>query len=334
MVESALSEISSHLVRKALLETIEEQLHSKNFKIKVTSASKAGENNFIGIIHRVIFTKLDEDGNENGPAANLILKVAPQNLLRRSQFVVRPAFEREIYSYEKVSMCHGLIKKFKKFLMKCHFVFLQILPAFRHFEQSKLDDFEQFGFTEYPKCYRTVELNINEGLIFEDLAVRGFTTIDRRTEEVTVDHLRLVMQSLGKLHAISFAMKDQQIQKFKELAANLSEVFIRPDDAHLRECFTKQAQLAFDAISGSDDAHLLAKVKKLYEKDAIDVAAECLDLRLTGSASVIGHSDCWQNNVQFKYDHNRKPIEIILLDWQTVRQGKNFYCLLCISLNF
>lgn len=106
MVESALSEISSHLVRKALLETIEGQLQSKNFRIKVTSASKAGENNFIGIIHRATFTKLDEDGNESGPATNLILKVAPQNLLRRSQFVVRPAFEREIYSYEKVWVSH------------------------------------------------------------------------------------------------------------------------------------------------------------------------------------------------------------------------------------
>lgn len=102
MVDSALSEISSHMVRKAVLETIEGLLKSKNCKINVTSASKAGENNFIGIIYRISFSKLSEDGNEVGPAQNLILKVAPQNLLRRSQFVVRPAFVREIYSYEKV----------------------------------------------------------------------------------------------------------------------------------------------------------------------------------------------------------------------------------------
>lgn len=162
-------------------------------------------------------------------------------------------------------------------------------------------------------------------MIFEDLTIRGFTTIDRRTEEVTVDHLRLVMQSLGKLHAISFALKDQQREKFKELAVNLSEVFIRTDDAHLRDCFTKQAQLAFDAVSDSGDAHLLAKVKQLYQKDAIDVAADCLDLRLTGSASVISHGDAWQNNTMFRYDANGKPIEICFLDWQTVRQGNGFY---------
>lgn len=104
MVDSAISDISSHLVRRALLETIEKLLQSKNFKITVSSASKAGENNFIGIIHRISINKLDDDGNENSPTTNLILKTAPQNLLRRSQFVVRPAFVREIYSYEKVNV--------------------------------------------------------------------------------------------------------------------------------------------------------------------------------------------------------------------------------------
>lgn len=121
---AALSEISSHLVRKAVLETIEDILQTKNFKLKVTSASKAGENNFIGIIHRITFHKLDEDGNENGPATNLILKVAPQNLLRRSQFVVRPAFEREIYSYEKVkinSVCQTI--KLEVILNEISFLF-------------------------------------------------------------------------------------------------------------------------------------------------------------------------------------------------------------------
>ena len=118
MEDSALSDISSHLVRKALLETIEQRLQSKNYKIAVSLASKAGENNFIGIIHRVSFSKLNEDGNENSPTMNLILKTAPQNLLRRSQFVVRPAFVREIYSYEKVNILIVKPIKFKQFLMK------------------------------------------------------------------------------------------------------------------------------------------------------------------------------------------------------------------------
>lgn len=102
MDDSELTQISSHLVRRALLETIEDLLQSKDYKIHVTSASKAGENNFIGIIYRISVTNLNGNENESNPITSLILKVAPQNLLRRQNFVIRPAFMREIYSYEKV----------------------------------------------------------------------------------------------------------------------------------------------------------------------------------------------------------------------------------------
>lgn len=196
-------------------------------------------------------------------------------------------------------------------------MFSQILPVLQQFE--KFNGVESNGFTEYPKCYRTLDVDINECLIFEDLCVRGFVTIDRRTEEVTVDHLRLVMQSLGKLHGASFALKDQQPEKFFEIVSNLSEVFIRPDDPHLRECFTKQSQLVFEALSSEDDVHLVAKVRKLFEKEAIDIAADCIDLERTGSAFTITYGDAWQNNSMFRYNNDGKPVEICFLDWQTVR---------------
>lgn len=296
MVESNLSELPSNEIRSAVCSTVEQILGTKNYTISVTSASQSGDNNFIGIVYRVLFNKV----NEKTSSSKLILKVAPQNVARRMQFFSRPCFLREIYMYETV------------------------LPYFREFEQSKGVLIDENGFNEYPKCYRTITDEPHECVLLEDLSIRSFTMIDRRTQEVTVDHLRLVMQSLGKLHAISFALKDQQPEKFKELAVDLSEVFIRTDDAHLRDCFTKQAQLAFDAVSDSDDVHLLAKVRQLYERDAIDIAADCLDLKSTGAASVISHGDAWQNNTMFRYDANGKPIEICFLDWQTVRHGKDF----------
>lgn len=98
MTESALAEILSEYVRAAVIEIIKNQLKTNDFAIETSSASKAGENNFIGIIYRVSCSKQ----NEKTRTTNLIVKVAPQNALRRSQFVVRPAFIREIYSYEKV----------------------------------------------------------------------------------------------------------------------------------------------------------------------------------------------------------------------------------------
>lgn len=178
---------------------------------------------------------------------------------------------------------------------------------------------DENGFNEYPKCYRTGDVDLSECVLLEDLSVKGFTMIDRFTQEITADHVRLVMKTLGKFHAISFALNDQQPEKFVEFSSQLNEVFIRKDDPILREYFLKQSESVLNAVSDEKDAHLLAKVKKVFEMAPMDIAADCLDLKATGLAGVISHGDCWQNNVMFRQDKNGKPIGISLLDWQISR---------------
>lgn len=98
MAASNLSEIPSEAIRNALFETIENKLKSKKYKITVNSASKAGESNFVGIVHRVLFGKEDEPDRVN----KLILKVAPQNEARRKAYHSRELFLQEIYMYDEV----------------------------------------------------------------------------------------------------------------------------------------------------------------------------------------------------------------------------------------
>lgn len=101
MTNSDLSVIESDVIRGALRETVEHQLKTKNYRISVSSASQAGESNFIGIVYRVSFCK--EDENENGAnASKLILKVAPSNAARRGKFSARIPFLQEIYMYDVV----------------------------------------------------------------------------------------------------------------------------------------------------------------------------------------------------------------------------------------
>lgn len=95
-------EIPSELVRSALFELIERHLKSKKYQIVLSAATKADDLNFTGIIYRVWFNKEEEATAENSIASSIILKVAPQNLARRTQFTIRPAFMREIYVYDNV----------------------------------------------------------------------------------------------------------------------------------------------------------------------------------------------------------------------------------------
>lgn len=196
---------------------------------------------------------------------------------------------------------------------------MQVLPYFRQFEESKGVVLEENGFTEYPKCYRTIDKVLDECILLEDLSVRDFRIVDRFTEDITATHAKLVMETLGKFHAISFALKDQKPEKFNELASNMTEHFIRRDDNLLRGYFDKQAECASSVLFGEEDADVIVKVKKLFETNALEVASDCLDPEPTGSASVIAHGDTWQNNTMFKYDQQGKPVEVSLLDWQVSR---------------
>lgn len=94
----SLSEIPNDVLRAALCETIEKKLGSKKYEINVSSASKEGESNFVGIVQRVSFLKEGENEPEK-----LILKTSPQTEVRRDQFNSRALFLQEIYMYNEVN---------------------------------------------------------------------------------------------------------------------------------------------------------------------------------------------------------------------------------------
>lgn len=105
MVQLDLLKIPSEVVRSILCELVEKKLKTKNYKIEVSSASNDGENNFVGVVHRVTFSGENENNGEKtpNPKQSLILKVTPQNLARRSRFHSRPAFLIEMYMYNEVN---------------------------------------------------------------------------------------------------------------------------------------------------------------------------------------------------------------------------------------
>lgn len=122
----------------------------------------------------------------------------------------------------------------------------------------------------------------------EDLKASDFEMI-HHADPNTADHVKLVMQGLGKLHAISFAMKDQEPKKFKELASNIKEILIQIEDKQMQEFWDSWPPGVLAALNDPKDAHIKQKAEKLYARRHIETAWECVDGKDAEPYSVICH---------------------------------------------
>lgn len=295
MSNSELSEIASELVQTTLRDAIKTLAKtSSNDRIEITSVSPIKGDNPSCNIYRIAFTINDES---NTSTSSLIIKVAPQNLVRRTLTYSRPCFLREIFMHDEV------------------------LPYFREFEQTKGVNGDNGGFIEYPKCYQTMDLDQNECVLLEDLKGRGFTKSDQHSTEMTVEHVRLYLSTLAKFHAISFVLKEQEPEKFKQLTSNLTDIYMSKSSLVADAYYAAEAENFLQALSSPDDAHLYSKVKEFFAKGALNVGIDSVERELNESATVISYGDAYQRSMSFKYDSNGHPIGISLIDWQLSRHG-------------
>lgn len=87
--------------------------------------------------------------------------------------------------------------------------------------------------------------------------------IDHRTEPITTKHVELVLKALGKFHAISFALKDQQPKKFIAIASQMDEVVVWRPDQRVRD--TLHALKKYITESPNADRTNDAAIGKLEE---------------------------------------------------------------------
>lgn len=153
-----------------------------------------------------------------------------------------------------------------------------------------------------------------------DLCAEGFTMFDSSKNPISAEHVFLVMNLLGKLHAISFAMKTQQPDKFEKFTSKLLgiEYEFRPNIITWSQAYVKFF-VAFAKKFASED--IAKRVTKLFAGSLSDLFAECRDSAYAEPFAVICHGDCWQNNTMIKNDENGVPIEIRFLDFQKMIYG-------------
>lgn len=128
-------------------------------------------------------------------------------------------------------------------------------------------------FIEYPICYKSITTEPTESLFFEDMNLSEYVMIDK--DELTSEHVYVVMRTLAKFHAISFALKDQEPEKFAELLNGLNEIFfVRGENSVFADQINYAQTIAFNCITDDSDTHLLKALMRLYQTNQYDLIAE------------------------------------------------------------
>jgi thiamine kinase-like enzyme len=241
-----------------------------------------------GYLGNIIFiTVVGKTKAGQNKSFNLVVKSSKESSLLRQQTPIKEAFDKEIYIYNTV------------------------LPAFRKFQKERTTvDILNF----LPRCYATQTRENREILILEDLKKKGFEICDR-TIPMTYEHIKLVLQSFGKWHAYSFALKKAHQEIFEKLVENNVNMFsyfiVKVGLQHVMLKLFKEAR---DGSIYSKEVELLKELQ--FSED--DVNKIFIDLFFEDPEyRVISHGDCWSGNFMFQYQEDKtRPTSVGLLDWQ------------------
>nr|CAI5850183.1 unnamed protein product [Callosobruchus analis] len=134
---------------------------------------------------------------------------------------------------------------------------------------------------------------------------------------MNLSHTKKVLQEYAKLHALSFALKDQNPELFSTLidgcTDNLFLDYLKKP--RFRESVIDSFHQGVGILKKYGDDDLAAKYAKITT-DGVNRLTEMLVEK--NEEKVINHGDCWNNNFMFKYKDANKdcPSSVMILDWQ------------------
>lgn len=256
-----------------LLRKVATEKGLRNITINVAAGSNHADG-FLGIISRVSIVGQRENGDTT--ELSLIAKLPPTSEVRREQFGSNAVFAREIVAYTKY------------------------LPLIDEFQKSRGFTREN-GFFTYPKCYGIIDEpeTHNYALILEDMKEKNYE-LWNKLRVIDVDHVTLIIKQMAKMHGISFALRDQRPKDFKPFTM-LNDIMVANMTAENTSQFLGLSiDLAVKSLDAVSDKHLVSKMEQLktnFGKHLHDCVPSEGD-----SFAIIGHGDCWSNNMMFVYD--------------------------------
>ncbi|XP_017010764.2 uncharacterized protein pkm [Drosophila takahashii] len=276
-------------------------------ELRLQRASAKGDN-YLGVVWRMQVAPGDSQ-------RSLVVKLPPQNRVRRKQFFARPCFLRETAAYEEFLPLAEMIQE------------KWSIPAEDRFRQHAL-------------CLGTRQDEPNECIVLEDLACSGFS-LHNRFHDLSLEQVRQVIRTYAKLHAISLAAKRQFPDRMHKLQLLVDIFEQRREDHALGVYFENLKGSALSALlSTPADDRYRRRLESYFSRGSY---FELL-LPLVGGSNcepfaVICHGDCWNNNILYKSSEGGVLEDVRLIDWQLMRYASPvtdlaYFLFTCTSRDF
>ncbi|KAK5646586.1 hypothetical protein RI129_005050 [Pyrocoelia pectoralis] len=287
------------LTKKQLkvFEDLLEEMGIVDYSVQFSPELEVGKN-FMGNIIRAEVKKTDDTSEPS----HFIIKCSP---LGDNFWIVAPVkqcFDREIYVYSKV--------------------FPEFVALQKRWQVSA-------PFKSYPILYKYFNEYREEMLIFENVKFSRFKHYPRN-KCLDYNHVLLILQEYARFHALSYALRDQKPDLFKEMASHMGDTFF--------EHFTRESfySIALHRIEETLKALNPVKDKLVYDhfkqfsKTMFPKLIELMDL--TTPYDVFAHIDTGISNFLFKYKDSEAPCiptEVCILDFQISRLSSPAVDLCC-----
>lgn len=241
-----------------------------NSSIEVKDGSKVGDG-FQSELTSVTFKGVRNDGSDTEIELNLVCKLPPKDENRRKASQSDFVFGREIFFYAKV------------------------LPTFIDFQREKLIP-EENQFRAYSKCYAALGVSEESdyAIIMDDLRPKGFQMWNK-TEPTTLGNIHIVLEQIGKFHAISFAMKDQRPNEFAQFKTltNILDKFI--ESSSYQSILISSLKRAENALRADHHKKIMSKMQTNIVNYSRSSESEF---------AVVSHGDLWNNNIMYYFNEN------------------------------
>ncbi|KMQ87313.1 hypothetical protein RF55_13434 [Lasius niger] len=233
---------------------------------------------------------IKDDDPQQHVQVNIVVKSIPKNIGRRKTFRSAVLFRNEIIFYTKI------VPKFEEFLADKGQSNLMCIP--RHF----------VSYTD----------GENDFIVLENVSPLGFGPASRQNcmdwAECTV-----ILKTLAKFHAISFAYRDQKKEEFIKLASNLNETYF---DNHIWNWYKRfhknLVDIAKHALATEYPNSKAEKQFNSYEfGELYHKCSRLCERRNTPTSAIIG-GDCWAPNFLVR-DIGQNQKEALMLDFQLAR---------------